>query len=93
MKRCLKLVNKELLRLTDAPLSKRSLDALKQQMKGQLAVAGDSFENAAIGMAKRFLHYGTTRTLKQMDSITPEDLHHTAQEIFLPERMQTLIYT
>lgn len=97
VKRCLKLVNKELLRLTDAPLSKRSLDALRQQMKGQLAVAGDSFENAAIGMAKRFLHYGTTRTLKQiferMDSITPEDLHHTAQEIFLPERMQTLIYT
>lgn len=97
VKRCLRLVHKELQRLTDAPLSKRALDALKQQMKGQLAVAEDSFESAAIGMAKRFLHYGTTRTMQQifksMDAVTPEELHQTAQEVFLPERMQTLIYT
>ena len=47
-------------------------------------------------MAKRYLHYGTTRTMQQtfelIDAVTAHDLQQTAQEIFLPERLQTLIY-
>ena len=96
VKRCLRLVQGELRRLTDAPLSQRALDALRQQLKGQIAVAGDNFESRAIGMAKRYLHYGTTRTTRQvfdlLDAVTPEELLLTAQETFATERLQTLIY-
>ena len=94
--RCLRLVRRELKRLTDAPLSPRALKALKRQLKGQIGVAGDNYESTAIGMAKRYLHYGTTRTTQQtfelIDAVTAHDLQQTAQEIFLPERLQTLIY-
>ena len=59
-------------------------------------MAGDNYESTAIGMAKRYLHYGTTRTTQQtfelIDAVTAHDLQQTAQEIFLPERLQTLIY-
>lgn len=96
VKRCLGLVSKELHRLTDAPLSERALEAARRQLKGQIGVAQDNFESTAIGMGKRFLHYGTTRTVQQtfreLDSITPLQLQQTAQEIFAPERLQTLIY-
>ncbi len=94
--RCLRLVGQELRRLTDAPLSQRALDALRRQLKGQIAVAGDNFESRAIGMAKRYLHYGNTRTTQQifdlLDAVTPTELLLTAQETFAPERLQTLIY-
>ena len=94
--RCLRLVGQELHRLTDAPLSQRALDALRRQLKGQIAVAGDNFESRAIGMAKRYLHYGLTRTTQQtfdlLDAVTPDELLLTARETFAPERLQTLIY-
>lgn len=94
--RCLRLVHKELRRLTDAPLSQRALNALRQQLKGQIGVTEDNFESHAIGMAKRFLHYGTTRTTQQtfdrLDAITPDELLTTARETFDPGRLQTLIY-
>ncbi|MGN0233811.1 MAG: M16 family metallopeptidase [Bacteroidaceae bacterium] len=94
--RCLRLVHRELRRLTDAPLSQRALNALKRQLKGQIGVAGDNYESTAIGMAKRFLHYGTTRTTRQtfrlIDAVTADELQQTAQEVFLSARLQTLIY-
>lgn len=96
VKRCLHLVQKELHRLTDAPLSQRALDALRRQLKGQIAVAGDNFESRAIGMTKRYLHYGNTRTTQQifemLDAVTREELLQTAQEVLATERLQTLIY-
>lgn len=94
--RCLRLVHRELRRLTEAPLSPRALLTLKRQLKGQIGVAGDNYESMAIGMAKRFLHYGTTRTTEQtfrlIDAVTADELQQTAQEILQPERLQTLIY-
>lgn len=96
VKRCLAIVRRQLDRLCQAPLSPRALEAAKTQLKGQIAVAQDNFESTAIGMAKRYLHYGTTRTMQDtfrlLDGITAQQLLSTAQEVFAPERMLTLIY-
>ena len=94
--RCHKLVIRELERLTDYPLSQRTLDAARRQLKGQIGISYDNFENVAIGMAKRFLHYGHTfsqqELFEQLDAITTEDLLTTAQTVFSPERLLTLEY-
>ena len=95
-RRCLRLVDKELQRLTDAPMSQRALDAARRQLKGQIGVSYDNFENVAIGMAKRYLHYGKVQTQEELfarlDRLTPEDLQKTAQEVFAPEKRLTLEY-
>lgn len=96
IQRCLQLVRKELSRLTEAPLSPAALAAYKRQTIGQLGISYDAFESVAIGMGKRFLHYGTTpsleKTIAQIQALTPEQLHETACEIFQPDKLVTLIY-
>lgn len=94
--RCLRLVHHELRRFTDAPMSQRTLDAARKQLKGQIGISYDNGENVAIGMAKRYLHYNTTRSMQQLfdslDAITTQQLWDTAQEVFAPDKLLTLVY-
>ena len=94
--RCRRLVLRELDKLTQNPMSQRTLDAARRQLKGQIGISYDNFENVAIGMAKRFLHYGKTLTKEQLferlDALTPDDLLQTAQHVFSPDRLLTLEY-
>ena len=96
VEKCRKLVNSELQRLVDAPLSERTLAALKKQLKGQIRISYDSFEGVAIGMGKRFLHYGNIQTqeslCEKIDALTSTQLWETAKEILCPERLTTLVY-
>ena len=96
VQRCLRLVHRELRNLTDRPLPPRTLAVAKRQLKGQIGIAHDNFENVALGMAKRFLHEGYVpsleETYRQIDDLTPEDLKAIANEMFRPERLTTLIY-
>ena len=94
--RCRRLVLRELDRLTQHPLPQRTLDAARRQMKGQIGISYDNFENVAIGMARRFLHYGDTLSRQELfgrlDALTPDALLSTAQAVFAPERLLTLEY-
>ena len=97
VRRCCRLVRRELERLVQAPLTQRALDAARRQLKGQIGISYDSYENLAIGMAKRYLHYGRTQTCQQLfdqlDALTPAMLLETAQLAFDPNRLLTLIYS
>ena len=97
VRRCLRLVHRELHRLIDAPLTSRTLAAAKRQLKGQLGVGADNFENAALGMAKYYLHTGHVISLEQrfaqIDALTPAHLHDIAREVMNPAHLTTLIYT
>ena len=94
--RCLRIVKRELRRITEQPLPPRTLAAAKRQLKGQLGIASDHFENEALGMAKYFLHYHHVPSLEEryqlVDALTAEDLQTIAREIFDPLRLTTLIY-
>ena len=96
LRRCLRLVHRELARLVDKPLPQRTLDAARRQLKGQMAIAADNLENSALAMGKQYLHTGRTYTLaerfKQLDALTPAQLHAIAVEVFNPDRLTTLIY-
>ena len=95
VKRCVRLVNRELDRMMQTPLSDRQLTAAKRQLKGQLTIAADNREQFALDMAKHFLHYGKERSLDeliaQIDAITASQLQDVAQRLFAPEHMQQLI--
>ena len=97
VERCIRLVGRELSRLAEAPMSQRALDAVRRQLKGQVGVAYDNGESVALGMAKRYLHYGTTQSMQQLfdrlDSLTPQALQATACEVFDPSSLTTLIYS
>ena len=94
--RCLKLLRRELDRLMQCPLSERELKAAIKQIKGQIGVACDNFENYALDTAKSFLHYnkfeGMEDTFQHIEQLTPAILQEVAQEIFDPKGLTTLIF-
>lgn len=95
VKRCLRLVNKELQRVMDKPLTTAQLNAAKRQIKGQLGVACDNRESFALDFGKSFLHYGwekdITDLFKLIDTLTADNIQQVAKEIFAPEKLTTLI--
>lgn len=92
---CLRLVRRELDRLMQQPLSASQFRAAIRQIKGQIAVSCDNFENYALDTAKSYLHYnkfeGVEDTFSHLDLLTPEQLQSVAQELFSADKMKTLI--
>ena len=95
VKRCLRLVHRELDKVMQHPLTERQLTAAKRQLKGQIAIACDNREQFALDIAKNYLHYGRERDinelLERIDAITASQIQEVAQELFAPERLQQLI--
>ncbi len=96
VKRCLRLVRKELDKFMEKPLSDAQLRAAKKQIKGQIGVACDNRENFALDFGKSFLHYGweknVDRLYEQVDAITAQQIQSVAQELFDEHRLTTLIF-
>ena len=96
VKRCLRLVRKELDKFMQKPLSDAQLKAAKKQIKGQIGVACDNRENFALDFGKSFLHYGweknVDRLYEQVDAITAAQIQAVDQELFDKDRLTTLSF-
>ena len=96
IKRCLRLVRKELDRMMEKPLSDSQLKAAKKQIKGQIGVACDNRENFALDFGKSFLHYGWEKNVdclyEQVEAITSQQIQDVAIELFDKNRLITLIF-
>ena len=95
VKRCLRLVHRELDKVMQHPLTDRQLTAAKRQLKGQIAIACDNREQFALDIAKNYLHYGRERNIDELmqriDAITAAQIQNVAQELFAPGRLKQLI--
>lgn len=95
VKRCLRLVQRELDRMRERPLSERQLSAAKRQLKGQLAIASDNHEQFVLDVARTYLHehreHHISQLFRQIDAVTAEQIHLVAQQLFHPDRLQTLM--
>ena len=96
VERCLKIVRGELNKLMLDPLTDRQFQAALKQIKGQIGVACDNFENYALDMAKAYLHYnkveGMRDTIEHLEKMTPQLLQEVAQEMFDEQGLTTLIF-
>ena len=96
VKRCLRLVRRELDKMIQKPLTNSQLRHAQRQLKGQIAIACDNREQFALDFGKSFLHYGwekdITHLYDSIDKVTAEDIQTVAQELFVPEKLTTLIF-
>lgn len=96
IKKCRRMVRKELDRVMTRPLSSTQLNAAKRQIKGQIGVAFDNRENFALDFAKTFLHYGREKDIsslfKQIDAVSADDILQVANDIFPPDCLTTLTF-
>lgn len=95
VKRCLRLIRRELDKVMQRPLRDAQLRAAKRQIRGQIGIACDSRESFALDFAKSYLHYGwrkdVTALCERIDALTAADLQRVAQDLFAEERLTTLV--
>ena len=96
VEKCLKIVRGELDKLMNEPLTERQFQAALKQIKGQIGVACDNFENYVLDMAKAYLHYnkfeGMKDTIEHLEKVTPQLLQEVAREMFDAAGLTTLIF-
>ncbi len=96
VKRCRRLLERELLRFIDSPLTPTQLAAAKKQLRGQIGISTDASEGYALALGKTFAHYNRHRSVEaiigSLEAVTAQQLQQVAQEVYNPERLTTLIY-
>lgn len=96
IKRCRRLLERELVRFIEKPLTAAQLLAAKKQLCGQIGISTDASEGYALAMGKTFAHYNRHRDVAQLiediQSVTAEELQKVAAEVYDPQRLTTLIY-
>jgi len=94
--RCLAVVDKEVARLQNEPLSPARLKAAKKQLLGQLAISGDNGESQCLSMGKSLMAYGRISTNERnrelIEAVTSEEIMEAARAIFSKERTSRLIF-
>ncbi len=96
VRRCRRLVARELDKLAAKPLSEARLAAAKRQIKGQIGVACDNRESFALDFSKNYLHSGRVKDIPalmaKIDSLTAQDLQDVAREIFSRDTLTALTF-
>lgn len=94
--RSISLINKELKRIREIPLSTLQLHQTKVQLMGQLAMSEESNMSFMLMMAKSLLDTGRVDTLPEIFSeiqeITSEQLQTIAQDMFNPDNFSYLTF-
>jgi predicted Zn-dependent peptidase len=92
--KCISLVKKELFSLADKPLSARKLSAMKEQIKGQLAMSEENNLSLMLMMGRSVLDFGMIPSLEEIfekiDEPRASKLQDIAQDIFDEKKLTYL---
>lgn len=97
LNKAFRLIRKEMESLKNKPLGSLQLKTLKDQLKGQLAMAEESKQGYMLMMAKSILDLGYVEPLQNIftdiDKIDAAGMQDLAQETLDEKKLSTLIYT
>ncbi len=96
LERSLDLIHKELKKLKDTRLGILQMQRAKQQLMGQLAITNESNLNKMMHIGRSCLLRNQAESIDEIyskiESVTAEDVHELANEVFLPEKLSMLVY-
>lgn len=94
--RSLRIVTRELTRLCTTPFTDSELKKIKRQIIGQLLMSTDDGEEQMLSVGRSILLYNEANdietSIRNIETVTADDLHTIAQEIIDPTLLSTLIY-
>lgn len=92
----LELVQRELEKLRETPMTETALRRALVQLRGQLAISAQNQENSALAMAKSMLYHGSAptwqETMSRIEQTTVLQLQKLAKEIFDAQNTYILTY-
>ena len=95
-KKVYSLLEKELLKMIEQPISKRQLVAYKKQIIGQITISQEQKLNLMLGMAKSLLYFkkvlSPEEVAEKIESISQKDFMNVAKEILQIKKHSSLTY-
>lgn len=92
--KCLRIIHKELDRLTQSPLSPTVFERIKRQYASQLLVSSDQRESVAMSLGKSLLYYNEVHdiswTSERILDVSAEQLREVAEMLVSPSRLTIL---
>ncbi len=92
--KCLDIVSRELLGLTERPLSEEDLGMVKGQLKGAVLLASDEMESRQESIGRNELVFGrylpVEEIVKEILQVTPDSVQAMAVRTFTPSKEATL---
>ncbi len=96
MERSVELVHKEMDKLRKVKMGTLQIKRARQQLIGQLAISLESHLSEMLSKGKSLLHLNRVFTFEEIcsgiEKITPEELMETANEVFDPVRLSSLLF-
>jgi predicted Zn-dependent peptidase len=97
LERTLKLIFKEYKKLSKDLIDEETLNHAKSQLKGNLTLGLENTNNRMNRLAKQEIlldkYYDIDDTIIQIDAVRPKMICETAEKIFDPEHLKTVIVT
>ena len=88
------LIERELVKLAETPVSGRMLDRAKHQLKGSIVLGLESMSNRMQRLGRvELLYEGLVPiedVIAEIDAVTVEDVQGVAADLFRPERLSTV---
>jgi predicted Zn-dependent peptidase len=95
LSKCISIIENELERLSEIPIGVRQLSALKEQLKGHLALSEENNLSLALMMGRSVLDFGRVPSLQEIydriDNTDSSMLRDTAHHIFRKDKLSYLI--
>ena len=92
----IELIHKELKKMKEIPMGRIQFSMAKEQLKGHLALAGESNANLMIGLGKSVLVFDKMDTSKELfakiDAISTSDVIDVANEVYDEKQLSTLVF-
>lgn len=94
-KKCLKLIQSELLRLIEKPVTKSELKTIKAQLKSSLVMGLENTTARMNRLARQYIYTNKVEPIdeiiEKIESVEPVHIQSLAKELFKPERFITTI--
>lgn len=95
IQRSKKLIFRELEKLADKPVSKRTLNQAMNQVKGSIMLGLENMSNRMMRLGRQEMYFEQNFTLDQIvaqiESVTEEDLLQLSRELFKPDQYTTVV--
>ena len=86
IKKCRKLIYREMEKLCSSPMNSRALEKIKRQYCGQLVSLSDQIENRAMSLGKSLMYFNKVNdiadTIRHINEVEPENMRMVAERIF-----------
>lgn len=88
------LIERELRKLAESPVSDRMLDRAKHQLKGSIVLGLESMSNRMQRLGRVELTYGRVvpidEVVAEIEAVTAEGVRQVAEELFAPDRLSAV---